>query len=566
MASRIPGRRLTLLALAWLAACQPASTPPRPQPMAAAADPAAFWNAATIYFLLIDRFQNGDPSNDAALGRGAGAAPFRGFAGGDLRGILQRLEAGYFDSLGVTAIWMTPFAEQIRGGVDEGTGTTYGYHGYWTRDWTAVDPAYGTVADLQAVVRAAHRRGIRVLMDAVINHTGPVTALDEAWPSSWVRTAPRCTYQSYVTTADCTLVANLPDLLTDSDAPVELPSWLLEKWRAEGRLERELQELEDFFRRTGHPRAPRFYLIKWLTDWVRDFGIDGYRVDTAKHFGETVSAELHGEAVTAFADWKRTHPKEALDDQPFFMLGEVYGYEAWMGRWYDFGNRKVDYFAHGYDGLINFGFKQDVRGSLEGTFSAYARMLREAELRGVTLVNYLTSHDDGAPFDRERADPEDAALRLLLAPGAAQIYYGDEIARPLNAAGADGDANLRTPMPWERLEDPRWGRQLLGHWRRLGQFRREHPAIGAGSHQLLQAAPYVFARRLERGPARDRVVVGLGFGGGTRTMPVGDVWPEGTLLHDGYGGGQGTVRNGNVTLPPGAGPILLAAVRPGSLR
>lgn len=565
MASWIPGHRLTLLALAWLAACQPAPTPPRPAPVAAAADPAAFWNAATIYFLLTDRFENGDPSNDAALGRGAGAAPFRGFAGGDLRGILQRLEAGYFDSLGVTAIWMTPFVEQIQGGVDEGTGTTYGYHGYWTRDWTAVDPAFGTAADLEAVVRSAHRRGIRILMDAVINHTGPVTPLDLAWSASWVRTAPRCTYQSYATTVDCTLVANLPDILTDSDAPAELPPWLLDKWRAEGRLERELQELEDFFHRTGYPRAPRFYLIKWLTDWVRDLGIDGYRVDTAKHFGETVSAELQREAVTAFADWKRAHPGEVLDDLPFFMMGEVYGYEARMGRWYDFGDRKVDYFAHGYDGLINFGFKQDVRESPEDAFSGYARMLGDAELRGVILVNYLTSHDDGAPFDRERSDPEGAALRLLLAPGAAQIYYGDEIARPLSAPGADGDANLRSPMPWERLEDARW-RALLSHWRRIGQFRRQHPAVGAGSHQLLQASPLVFARRMESGPMRDRVVVGLGFGEGVRTVPVGDVWPEGTVVRDAYGGLEATVRLGAVTLAPGTGPILLAEVRPSPLR
>ena len=91
----------------------------------------------------------------------------RNFLGGDLSGVLQELRAGYFDSLGVDAIWMTPFVEQIHGSVDEGTGRTYGFHGYWTRDWTAVDPAFGTAEELQAVVAEAHRRGIRVLMDAV---------------------------------------------------------------------------------------------------------------------------------------------------------------------------------------------------------------------------------------------------------------------------------------------------------------------------------------------------------------------------------------------------------------
>ncbi|MDH4351961.1 MAG: alpha-amylase family glycosyl hydrolase, partial [Gemmatimonadota bacterium] len=178
---------------------------------AARAASVTFWNGATVYFLLTDRFQNGDPSNDLAVGRAQDGAMLRSFQGGDLTGVLQKLEAGYFDSLGVDVLWMTPFLEQIRGSTDEGTGKTYGYHGYWTRDWTAVDPALGTVDDLRAVVDEAHRRGIRVLMDAVINHTGPVTPVDPAWPDDWVRTEPRCGYQDYTTTVDCTLVTNLPD-------------------------------------------------------------------------------------------------------------------------------------------------------------------------------------------------------------------------------------------------------------------------------------------------------------------------------------------------------------------
>jgi len=100
---------------------------------------------------------------------------------------------------------------------------------------------------------------------------------------------------------DCTLVATLPDIRTDRDAPVELPPALLAKWAREGRREKEVAGLDAYFRRTGHPRAPRYYIIKWLTDWVREFGFDGYRVDTAKHFEETVSAELKREAALALA-------------------------------------------------------------------------------------------------------------------------------------------------------------------------------------------------------------------------------------------------------------------------
>ena len=170
------------------------------------ADPSAFWNSATVYFLLTDRFFNGDPSNDLALGRPQDGAVLRSYMGGDLEGVLAKLEEGWFDSLGVSAIWMTPFLEQIQGSVDEGTGKTYAFHGYWTKDWTAVEPALGTVDDLRALVDAAHARGIRVIFDAIINHTGPVTPLDPQWPDEWVRTGPRCAYDSYERTVPCTLV------------------------------------------------------------------------------------------------------------------------------------------------------------------------------------------------------------------------------------------------------------------------------------------------------------------------------------------------------------------------
>ena len=296
-----------------LSACGPKAPPTAPpagieSTAAVALDPAAFWNSATIYFLLTDRFVNGDPTNDLALDRTREGAFLRTYQGGDLAGVLQKLEEGYFEDLGVDAIWMTPFQEQNRGGTDEGTGRTYAYHGYWIQDWTAVDPALGTEDDLRAVVEAAHERGIRVLMDAIINHTGPVTPEDPVWPDDWVRTTPKCEFDDYTTTVSCTLVDNLPDILTASDEDVELPRRLLEKWQREGRLVQEVTELDEYFARTGHPRAPRYYLIKWLTDWVREYGFDGYRVDTAKHFEEWVSAELKVEAERAFEDWKAAQP------------------------------------------------------------------------------------------------------------------------------------------------------------------------------------------------------------------------------------------------------------------
>ena len=545
-----------------LAACTHGAGTPTLEPEArAAASPAVFWNSATVYFLLTDRFVNGDPGNDRALGRAHDGALLRSFEGGDLPGVLRKLEEGYFDSLGVGVIWMTPFVEQIHGSVDEGTGKTYGYHGYWTRDWTAVDPALGTEADLRAVVDAAHRHGIRVLMDAVINHTGPVTPLDPAWPDEWVRTSPQCSYRSYVTTVDCTLVANLPDLRTDRDDAVALPPALAAKWQREGRLDREVAELDAFFRRTGHQRAPRYYLIKWLTDWVREYGFDGYRVDTAKHFGEGVSAELKREAEVAFADWKRAHPAQVLDSLPFYMVGEVYGYGPGQGRSYGFGDRTVDYFANGYDGLINFGFKGEAAGSLDSLFTRYSTALGAGALRGVAILNYVSSHDDGGPYDRDRKDPLGAGTRLLLAPGGAQIYYGDELARPLRVAGAQGDANLRSLMNWGDLQRGGVTAGVLRHWRALGQFRRAHPAVGAGGHRTLQAEPYIFSRTLEMNGGVDRVIVAMDQGAGAKTIPVFGLFSDGTELLDAYSGARGTVRSGSISITTGSGLVLLSPRR-----
>jgi alpha-amylase len=523
------------------------------------AEPSTFWNSATVYFLLIDRFHNGDTSNDRALGRARDGAVLRSFEGGDLAGLLQKIEEGYFDSLGVSAIWMTPFVEQIHAGVDEGTGKTYGYHGYWTRDWTAVDPVFGTREDLRAVVNAAHRHGIRVLMDAVINHSGPPTQQDPTWPDEWVRTEPNCTYKSYTTTVDCTLVATLPDVRTDRDAPVELPQALLDKWTSEGRREEEVEELDAFFRRTGYPRAPRYYLIKWLTDWVRELGFDGYRVDTAKHFEPAVSAELKREADDALATWRRNRAEREVGTLPFYMVGEVYGWEVTQGRNYDFGDRTVDFFSHGYDALINFGFKSDT-ASLDNLFTRYSEAIGRGSLRGISMLNYLSSHDDGSPYDRERKDPFGAGTRLLLAPGGAQIYYGDELARPLMISGAEGDANLRSYMNWGDMK--RGGTAaILDHWRKLGRFRRAHPAVGAGVHRTHQIKPYIFSRVLDSGAKTDRVLVAMDQGNGAKTVPVFRVFSDGTQLVDAYSGVAGTVRNGKVSLATASGLVLLAELR-----
>ncbi len=505
------------------------------------------WKNASIYFLMTDRFNNGNLNNDVNFNRNNETAVLRGFMGGDIQGITQKINEGYFTDLGVNAIWFTPIVEQIHGDTNEGTGNTYGFHGYWTKDWTALDPNFGTHEDLEEMVKTAHSKGIRILMDAVLNHTGPVTEEDPVWPKEWVREGPKCEFTTYENTTSCSLVENLPDILTESDAEVALPEQLLTKWKNEGRLEQELKELEQFFERTGYSRNPRAYIIKWLTDYVNELGIDGYRVDTVKHADEKAWTELYEQGAYAFENWKSKNPAKKLDDTAFYMMGEVYGYGISGGREYNFGDKKVDYFAHGFNSLINFELKYDATHDYEYIFTKYDSLLNTA-FKGKGVVNYLTSHDDGQPFDKAREKPFKTANILLLTPGTSQIYYGDETARNLTIEGAQGDATLRSFMNWNDLETSITTQKIHQHWMKLGQFRNSHLAVGAGNHQQIPQEHYVFGRTYIKDDFSDKVVVGLDLPKGRKEISVKDFFADGTKLRDTYSETEIAVENGIVTL------------------
>lgn len=515
------------------------------------------WEAANVYFLLTDRFNNGNLDNDINFERNLETGVLRGFEGGDLKGITQKIEEGYFNKLGINAIWMTPIVEQIHGATNEGTGNTYGYHGYWAKDWTAIDPNFGTAEDLKELVDAAHKNGIRILLDAVVNHTGPVTDKDPVWPKEWVRNDNACKYEDYLSTVTCTLVQNLPDIRTESNEDVELPPQLVEKWKSEGRYEQEVAELDTFFERTGHPRAPRFYIMKWLTDYITDFGIDGYRVDTVKHTEEYVWQEFKVECDYAFAEFKKNNPYKVLDDNDFYMVGEVYNYGVSGGQFFDFGDRKVNYFEDAFQSLINFEFKWDAkRMTHEALFKKYHNILI-ADLKDFGTLNYLTSHDDGQPFDAERKKAFETATKLLLSPGASQVYYGDESARPLIIEGTDGDATLRSFMNWDEIQNDEKIAEILTHWQKLGKFRAKHPAVGAGIHQMITQQPYYFYRSYTKGDYKDLVVIGIDVHKGGKLIDVSKVFQDGDQLHDAYSGVKATVKNGSVTIESEFDIVLL---------
>ncbi len=505
------------------------------------------WEGANLYFLMTDRFNNGDPSKDINFNRNKTTGKLRGFEGGDIKGIIQKIDDGYFEQLGINVIWLTPIVEQIHDGVDEGTGLSYGFHGYWARDWSALDPNFGTKKDLAELVEKAHAKGIRIMLDGVINHTGPVTEMDTVWPNDWVRTGPTCTYNNFENTTICTLVKNLPDIKTESTQEVEIPTFLAEKWKSEGRYDSEMASLDAFFKRTAYPRTPKYYIIKWLTDYISEFGIDGYRADTVKHTEEGVWGDFKTQCDYAFATWKKNNPSKVLDNNPFYTIAEVYNYGISTGQWFDFGDRKVNYYENGFNNMINFEFKWDAQKDYESIFSKYSSKLNN-ELKGFSVLNYLSSHDDGGPFDAKRVKSIESGTKLLLSPGISQVYYGDESARSLVIEGTQGDATLRSFMNWDAIKSNPETQKILLHWQKLGQFRRNHPAVGAGFHSEISNQPYTFSRSYSKNGFIDKVIIGLDLPTGKKELAVDSIFSNGTKLRDTYSGKEVVVTNGKVTV------------------
>jgi len=518
-----------------------------------------FWEASNMYFLLTDRFYNGDTSNDINFNRTEETATLRGFEGGDIKGITKKIKEGYFTDLGINAIWFTPVVEQVHGPVDEGTGVTYGYHGYWTKDWTALDPNFGTKEDLKELIETAHTNDIRIVMDVVLNHTGPVTEQDPFWGTDWARENPNCAFSTYENTTACSLVENLPDILTESSKEVTLPPTLIEKWKKEGRYEEEIAELDAYFVSNNLKKTPRNYIIKWLTDYIREYGVDAFRVDTTKHVDEESWVVLRAQADKAFADFKTNNPDLVLDDTDFFMFGEVYNYSVDGGLAYDFGDKKVNYFENGFDNLINFQFKYDAQGSYESLFNKYAT-IKDSLFKDKSFVNYATSHDDGQPFDKDRTKAIETGTKLLLTTGISQVYYGDETARDLTIEGTQGDATLRSFMNWETIDTETTG-DVLSHWQKLGVFRKNHPSVGAGNHEMLSEAPYVFKRAFTKDNFTDTVVVGLDLAVGKKEIEVGNAFAKAEKLRDAYSGKEVTAINGKVSLDTPYSIVLLEVAR-----
>lgn len=492
------------------------------------------WDNATVYFAITDRFENGDPSNDNSHGRRPdGADEIGTWHGGDWAGLTARLD--HIDALGASAIWISAPYEQIHGWVGGGDGDFkhYAYHGYWALDFTTPDPNWGTPDELRTLIREAHARGIRVVFDVVMNHPG-YAALDDLvdylpevllpgyedwldrdsapswhdwndfvdyeslawldwWGNRWIRAGFPMHPRAGMTDTNRSL-AFLPDFLTEDFRTVPaLPGLLTRKGMLHGT---NAEFIDD--------ATVRQHLVRWLSDWVREYGIDGFRCDTAKHVELASWAALKEASVEALREWKAANPGQSVGDDDFWMVGEVFPH----------GVVRDDYFDNGFDALINFDFQDAARGlaadvdALDATYALYAEALNPVP--GFNVMSYISSHDTTLFYETTgQSVPLQYAIgaALLLAPGAVQIYYGDETARPGGPPSSDEVQATRSDMNWDD-HDP----ALLAHWQRIGTFRRRHPAIGAGAHEALSTDgdTYTFARRLELDDGSvDEVVIAI---------------------------------------------------------
>lgn len=253
---------------------------------------------------------------------------------------------------------------------------------------------------------------------------------------------------------------------------------------------------------------------------------------------------------------EKNNPENVLDQNQFYLVGEVYNYNIATGKLFDFGDKKVDYFDNSFHSLINFGFKYDAKGDYESLFSKYSTLLHN-ELKGLGTLNYMTSHDDGSPFDAERVKSVEMITKLILTPGTSQLYYGDETARPLVIDGTVGDATLRSVMNWESIKQDEKTKEVLLHTQKLGQFRANHPAVGAGTHQMITHDPYLFYRSYYKNEYSDIVVVGLDLPVGSKTLDVSKIFKDGDNLHDAYSNQDVSVRDGKVILNSDFNIVLL---------
>ncbi|MFJ4341338.1 pullulanase-type alpha-1,6-glucosidase [Streptomyces sp. NPDC088915] len=591
-------RTAVALAAALCAALVPAvpataapKPPAPPSDRALAAEPARQdLTREQFYFVLPDRFANGDASNDRGGLTGSrtrtGFDPTdKGFyQGGDLKGLTRRLD--YIKGLGTTAIWMAPIFKNrpVQG---EGENASAGYHGYWITDFTRVDPHFGTNADLERLIAAAHAKGMKVFFDVITNHTADT--VDYAEKTYGYR--PKGAYP-YLDTNGRPFDDREAVGRVDADSfpytpvaekGVKVPSWLNDPtmyhnrgdstWVGESAEYGDFVGLDDLW--TERPEVVEG-MKRIYEKWVRDFKIDGFRIDTVKH----VDLDFWTQWATALDAYAKKRGRE-----DFFMFGEVYSADTAVTAPYVTRGR--------LDATLDFPFQDAARAfasrgagadRLAEVFAEDYRYTTD-KANAYEQVTFLGNHDMGRIgtfLEQDNPNATDAELLkrarlanelMFLSRGNPVVYSGDE----QGFTGAGGDKDARQPLfasqAADYLDDDQLGTDRThatdaydtGHpvYRSiaaLSKLTREHPALRDGVQQERYAEGSVYA--FSRTDAKARTEYLVAANGSTAdqavTIPV-----DSAAFRTLYGGrGAVTAKDGKVTVTvPALSSLVLQADR-----
>ncbi|WP_073951817.1 pullulanase-type alpha-1,6-glucosidase [Streptomyces kebangsaanensis] len=605
------GRRVAAVTAAALAAAlvppltARAATPPAPPSDAKLAAEPTRHDATReqFYFVLPDRFANGDASNDrggltgSRLATGHDPTDKGFYQGGDLKGLTGRLD--YIKGLGTTAIWLAPI---FKNQPVQGTGkdASAGYHGYWITDFTQVDPHFGTNKDLKDLISKAHAKGMKVYFDVITNHTADVIdyeggshaylskgafpyltedgrPFDDADHASGTKKFPAVGKDSFPYTP----------AVPAAKKNLKVPSWLNDPtmyhnrgdstYAGENSTYGDFSGLDDLW--TERPEVVSG-MEKIYQRWVKDFGVDGFRVDTVKH----VNMEFWTQWATALDEYAARHGRK-----DFFMFGEVYSADTSVNAPYVTQGR--------LDATLDFPFQDAARAyasqggsarKLAGVFGDDHKYTTD-KANAYGQVTFLGNHDMGrigSFLKQDNPEATDAEILrkdklanelMFLSRGNPVVYYGDE--QGFTGSGGDKDARqtMFASQVADYLDDEQIGtgrthardaydttaplyRQIAG----LAELRKDNPALTDGVQTERYAADgpgvYAFTRTDAKTGAEYVVAFNNADDARTATFATGSA----KMAYRGIHGTRATVTSGadrkvTVTVPAGSAVVLKAA-------
>ena len=469
------------------------------------------WDEAVVYFMMTDRFFDGNESNNTASGTDTYGDNPGLYHGGDFAGVTAKLD--YLQDLGVNTIWLTPIVENIAGVTvtDEGKEDVpynAAYHGYWASDFTKLNPTMGTTEEFKTMISEAHKRGMRIMVDIVVNHAGYGTE------------------------------STFADMLRDKSV-------------SEGDIKSWQSDLPDFATENADVRAK---LVEWQTSWMKNYGVDYFRVDTVKHVDSTTWAALKNSTTEVNPSFK--------------MIGEYYG-AGYASNGSTLGSGQMD-------ADLDFDFNDQATSFVSGNISSVEKFLsaRNSALNNAYMTGqFLSSHDEdgfkaslmnGKKYTEDKATSAAlvAATLQLTAKGIPVIYYGEEV-------GLSGLNNYpyqtnRYDMDFSKATKDNVTYQ---HYKNLLSIRNAYTDVFArGSRTVVAGSDEEGYDVVSRSYGGTTLYVGMNIKDTAKEVKVPVSLAAGTEVKDLYSGATYTVGSDKtvaVTIPAAkdGGTVILAEVK-----